>query len=81
MWQMQEVKARLSEVVRMAEQEGPQDITWHGRSVAVLVSRKDFERLTGTHESLLEFMRRSPLLEAPELEFPRDGSLPREASL
>jgi hypothetical protein len=29
-WQMQEAKARLSEVVKSAESEGPQNITLHG---------------------------------------------------
>lgn len=80
-WQIQEAKARLSEVVRHAEQEGPQDITWHGRSVAVLLSRGDYERLTGTHESLVDFMQRSPLSGLEELEFERDRSLTREVSL
>ena len=37
-WQMQEAKARLSEVVKCAESEGPQYITHHGHSVAVVVS-------------------------------------------
>ena len=45
-WQMQEAKARLSEVVKCAESEGPQNITLHGQSVAVLVSRAMIERLT-----------------------------------
>lgn len=58
MWQMREAKARLSEVVRQAEQKDPQGLTWHGRSVAVLLSRRDYDRLTGGHESLVDFMRR-----------------------
>jgi len=81
MWQIQEAKARLSEVVRQAEQEGPQDITWHGRSVAVLLSRSDYERLTGSNESLVDFMQRSPLFDLDELDFSRDRSTTREVSL
>ena len=81
MWQIQEAKARLSEVVRQAEQEGPQDITWHGRSVAVLLSRSDYEQLTGSNESLVDFMQRSPLFDLDELDFNRDRSTTREASL
>jgi len=38
-WQMQEAKAKLSELVKRAEADGPQDITLHGRSVAVVLSR------------------------------------------
>lgn len=46
-WQIQEVKARLSAVLLSAEREGPQEITHHGRSVAVLLSRADYDRLAG----------------------------------
>jgi prevent-host-death family protein len=80
-WQMQEAKARLSEVVRQAEQAGPQDITLHGRSVAVMVSRAEFDRLAGTGESLVDFMRRSPLYGLEDVDFPRDPSLTCEVAV
>lgn len=80
-WQMQEAKSRLSEVVKDAEREGPQEITVHGRSVAVVLSRADYDRLAGTGESLVAFMRRSPLAGAEDLDFPRDQSPAREVSL
>jgi len=76
-WQMQEAKARLSEVVKRAESEGPQDITLHGQSVAVVVSRRTFERLSGSDQSLVEFMRRSPLYAMDEISFERNASLTR----
>ena len=37
-WQLQEAKARLSELVKSAEHEGPQEITVHGRPAAVVLS-------------------------------------------
>ena len=80
-WQMQEAKARLSEVVKCAESEGPQNITLHGQSVAVVVSRAMFERLTGNEHSLVEFMRRYPLVEADDITLERTTSLTREVSL
>lgn len=80
-WQMQEAKARLSEVVKRAEEDGPQDITLHGRSVAVVVSRTMFENLTGNQLSLVEFMRESPLHDLDELEFERDKTLTRDTVL
>jgi prevent-host-death family protein len=80
-WQMQEAKSRLSEVVKDAEREGPQEITVHGRSVAVLLSRAEYDRLAGTGETLVEFMRRSPLYGQEDIEFPRDTSLTREVAL
>ncbi len=62
-WQMQEAKARLSELVKCAQNEGPQDITLHGRSVAVVVSRELFDRLSGRDLSLAAFIQASPLAE------------------
>ena len=78
-WQMQEAKARMSELVKCAQVQ-PQDITLHGKSVAVVVSREIFDRLTQTQGSLVDFMRRSPLYGAGDVEFERDGSLTREVS-
>lgn len=77
-WQMQEAKSRLSEVVKAAGSQGPQEITVHGRSVAVVLSRSDFDKLSGTGESLVAFMRRSPLAGDENIDFPRDNSLTRE---
>jgi len=80
-WQMQEAKAHLSEVVKQAEQKGPQEITVHGKPVAVVLSRAEFDRLAGTGGSLVDFMRRSPLYGLDDIEFPRDTSLTREVAL
>jgi prevent-host-death family protein len=80
-WQIQEAKARLSEVIKDAEREGPQELTLHGRSVAVVVSRAEYDRLAGTGESLVAFMRRSPLYGQDDVDFERDKSLTREAAL
>ena len=80
-WQMQEAKARLSEVVKRAAAEGPQDITLHGHSVAVMLSRAEFDRLAGTGESLVAFMRRSPLYGYEDVPIERDQSPAREVVL
>lgn len=77
-WQMQEAKARLSDLVKQAGSEGPQTITLHGRAVAVVMSAEEYDRLTAASESLFDFMQRSPLRELEALEFPRDRSLSRD---
>ena len=77
-WQMQTAKARFSEVVKQAADEGPQEITVHGRPVAVVISCDLFDRLSGTQASLVEFMRQSPLYARDDVVFERDRSLPRE---
>jgi len=77
-WQMQAAKARFSDVVKRAADDGPQEITVHGRSVAVVVSRDLFNQLSGNGESLVNFMRNSPCAQQDDIEFERDRSLPRE---
>jgi prevent-host-death family protein len=65
-------------LVKHAALQGPQDITVHGRSVAVVVSRELFDRLSGNEQSLVDFMRASPLHDRDDIAFERDRSLPRE---
>ena len=37
-WQIQTAKARFSELVKQAAEDGPQEITLHGKPVAVVLS-------------------------------------------
>lgn len=60
-WQLQEAKARLSEVIKSSLDKGPQEITVRGRPAEVVVSKEDYERLKGSKPSLVEFLRSSPL--------------------
>lgn len=77
-WQMQAAKARFSEMVKHAADDGPQEITVHGRSVAVVISRELFDQLSGNQASLVDFMQQSPLYGSDDIEFERDRSLARE---
>ncbi len=60
---------------------GPQDFTVHGKSVAVVVSRDLFDRLSGNTQSLVEFMQHSPLYGMDDLVFDRNPSLTHEVNL
>ena len=80
-WQMQTAKARFSDVVRSAKSDGPQDITIHGKSVAVVLSRELYDRLSGNTQSLVQFMQSSPLYGMEDVVFERDKSVVREVSL
>jgi antitoxin Phd len=66
-WQLQDAKSRLSEVVRLCVQDGPQILTVRGKEEVILLSKKDYERLVGSKPNLFAFMRHSPLkgLEIP----------------
>ncbi|MCK7470007.1 MAG: type II toxin-antitoxin system Phd/YefM family antitoxin [Desulfomicrobium escambiense] len=59
-WQLQEAKARLSEVIKQAQKEGPQTITMQGELAAVIISRGDYDRLKHPWESFVAFMRNHP---------------------
>ena len=45
-WNLQDAKARFSEVVRKAAEEGPQHVSVHGKEKAVVISAEEYERLT-----------------------------------
>ena len=76
-WQLQEAKSRLSEVVDDALLHGPQIITRRGVETAVLLSYAEYRRLLLERKPLSEFFRSSPLAEAA-LELSRDESLDRD---
>lgn len=79
-WQLQEAKARLSEVIKRAAKEGPQEITVHGEPTAVVISSKDYEQLKHPRGSFVEFMRHSPLY-GINLDLKRRQTLTRKADL
>jgi antitoxin Phd len=79
-WQLQEAKAHLSEVIQKALNEGPQDISLRGRPAAVVLSRTEYDRLTHPKPNFVTFLRESPL-HAVELELDRDTSFTRETAL
>ncbi len=53
-WQLQEAKARLSEVVRRAVDDGPQHVSVRGELAAVVVSEKDYRQLTSKRPSIVD---------------------------
>jgi len=79
-WQLQDAKARFSEVVKRARSEGPQEITLRGEPAAILVSREEFEKMKGKKPSLVSFLKASPL-KGVDLNLERDKSLTREIDL
>lgn len=79
-WQLQDAKARFSEVFRLALSEGPQRITRHGKDAVVVVRAKQFESLASRGKqprSLVKFFAESPLARAGiNLERTRDYGRP-----
>lgn len=63
-WQLQNAKARLSEVIRLAQSEGPQLITRQGKGEVVVIPLPVFDELVRRSrkpESLSKFFAQSPL--------------------
>jgi prevent-host-death family protein len=79
-WAVAEAKARLSEVIDRALNEGPQTITRNGRKAVIVVSAEDWERRTRRRGNLAEFFASSPLRGA-ELDLDRLPDGPRESPL
>jgi prevent-host-death family protein len=74
---VQAARARFSTVIDEALAGRPQRISRRGKDVAVVVAAADYDRLTRPPESLVDFLRNSPLAEAMaadklELERARD---------
>ena len=79
-WQLQEAKAKFSEVVKLANQEGPQEITMRGQPTAILMSLEDFEKIKTKKPSLVALMQSSPLA-GIDLDLERNKSPAREVKL
>jgi prevent-host-death family protein len=79
-WPIHEAKARLSELVKRAQRQ-PQQLTSHGEPVAVVISAEGWRRQQHQDESLVAFIRRSPLVEAEELDLERSPDLARDLEL
>ena len=74
-WQIQDAKNKLSEVIARALKQGPQLITRHGEKTVVVVSFAEFEKLRKSQGKLSEFFSTSPLA---GIDLTRDKSLPRK---
>jgi prevent-host-death family protein len=70
-WQLQEAKARFSELVRRAGSLGPQVVTVHGVTAAIILGPADYDRLvcgppggmaTPFGNTLAEVLRNAPKL-------------------
>jgi len=72
-WQLQEAKNKLSEVIEAAVNDGPQVITKRGADTAIVISYTEYRKLTLTQKKLADFFRESPLV-GVELDLTRDSS-------
>src|SRR5690349_24999802 len=63
-WQLQDAKARFSEVFRLARERGPQRVTKHGKEAVVVIPAEEYARITAPQRrptSIAQFFAASPL--------------------
>lgn len=76
-WQLQEAKSRLSELVKKAQHLGAQTITRHGHPVAVVLSAEAYSQLQ-PRRKIVDVLRECP---EPDLLVERLRDKPRALEL
>jgi len=79
-WQLQDAKARLSELIKSAHNEGPQQVTVRGKPSAIVISVEEFEAMKRQRPRFVDLMRSSPMV-GEALTIERSDSLTRDVTL
>jgi prevent-host-death family protein len=77
-WQLQEAKAKFSELVQKAIDEGPQTVTRRGQPAVVVLSAEQFELMKKRQIDLKDLL---PFLSLDELDLERNKDFPRDVDL
>jgi len=78
-WQLQEAKAKLSQLITEAKYE-PQIISRHGIHETIVLNMETYEKLVGKKKDFVAFLRNSPLC-GVNLDLSRDSSPARDIDL
>jgi prevent-host-death family protein len=78
-WQVQEAKTKLSELIEEANTKGPQIITRHGSERAVILSIREYRALTAHKPDLRAYLLGGPKFDSFDVE--RDRDTGRDVSL
>jgi prevent-host-death family protein len=79
-WTVANAKARLSEVLDKARDEGPQFISRNGKQAVVVVAVDEWERKTKRKDTLADFLLNSPL-HGSDVDLERAPFEPRDIEL
>lgn len=79
-WQLQEAKAKFSELVDEVLQDGYHTITRNGHAVVVVLSQKEFEQYQQPEDTLIDFFNKAPFPEET-LDLTRDKDPGKEIDL
>lgn len=79
-WQLQDAKAHLSELVKNASAGTPQEITLRGKPAVVVLSVQQYEKLKQPKQKLVNFLKQSPLV-GIDINIERDKTSMRDIEL
>jgi antitoxin Phd len=79
-WQMQEAKAKFSELIKNVVDKEPQLISVRGKPIVVVISFDKYKNLTSNKMNFVELMRNSPLV-GVEIDVNRTLDKEREINL
>lgn len=75
-WKLQDAKAKFSQVVEDALKIGPQFVTRRGQEAVVIVSVKEYKKITSKKPTLKEFLLNCPKMD-DDFEFERQKDYSR----
>jgi len=79
-WTLQDAKNKFSQLVNEALTQGPQYVMRRGVDAVVVLSVRDYEKLTSQKQSFTDFLLNCPKLDDDDM-FQRRQEYPRELDL
>ena len=80
-WRLEEAKARFSEVVRRAHDQGPQYVTVRGKQAVAVIDAAELERLLPASPEVVPLVQFLEGLHLEGLDLTRERDLGRDAPL
>lgn len=80
-WKLEDAKAKFSEVVRRARDEGPQFVTVRGQPAVAIIDAAELERLLPADGASLPFVQFMESLYVEGLKLERDADIGRDVDL
>jgi prevent-host-death family protein len=72
-WQIQEAKSHFSAVIDCAIAQGAQLVTRRGQNVAIILSVKDYEQMSGNKSNLMNVLMNAPKGDVLTIERANEG--------
>ena len=80
-WKLEDAKARLSEVVRLAATNGPQLVTVRGREAAIILAPEDYRQLLPKPKGHLPLVKFLQCIGLDKVDLEREKDAGREFDL